>query len=47
MQGVSGIGTALETGDSRIASSQDIYNLTFTFIAPLEAENDINFCHIC
>ena len=47
MQGVSGIGTALETGDSRIASSQDIYNFTFTFIAPLEAENDINFCHIC
>ena len=47
MQGVPGIGTALETGDGRISSGQDIYNLTFSFIAPLEAENDINFCHIC
>ena len=43
MQGMPGIGAALEPGDGRITSGQDIYNLTFTFIAPLEAENDINF----
>ena len=46
MELVSCISTALETCNYRIVASKDIYDLTFTFVAPLEAENYVKF-HIC
>ena len=41
MKGVSGIRSALETGDNRIVASKYINNLTLSLVAPLEAENYI------
>lgn len=36
LKGVSGVGTALETGDYVVAGSQDIDNLAFAFVTPVE-----------
>ena len=43
LQGVSSIGTALETGYHIILRGQHVDHLTFSFVAPLESQQDINF----
>ena len=43
MKRVPCIGTALEPGNGRITSCQDIHNLAFTLVSPLEAKDNVKF----
>lgn len=43
---MTGIRATLESCYDIISWSQDINNFTFSFIAPLEAENNIYFFHL-
>ena len=43
LQGVSGIGSALESGDHVVLRGEHVHDFAFAFVAPLEAEQDINF----
>ena len=43
LQRVAGIRTALKTGNNIILRGQHVDHLTFTFIAPLQSQQDINF----
>ncbi len=45
-QSVPGIGTPLESSHDIIFGRENIYNLTFPFVAPLQTEQYINFCHL-
>ena len=44
-QGMPRIGPALETRDYFIIGSQDINDLAFAFVSPLESDHDIDFLH--
>ncbi len=39
---MTGIRSALETGDNIIAGSQHVHDLPFTLITPLDSQNHIN-----
>ena len=43
LQSVTGIGPSLETCHNVVARSEHIHNFTFTLVAPLEAEQNVNF----
>ena len=43
LQRVAGIGTALKTGNNIILRGQHIDHLAFSFIAPLQSQQDVNF----
>ena len=45
LERVSGIRTTLETRDNIIGRSENIHNLAFSLVAPLEPENHIYFLH--
>ena len=40
-QRMAGVGTALETGYNLVRGRQDIYDLTFALVPPLEAEHNV------
>jgi hypothetical protein len=44
-KGVSGIGAALETRHHIIVGSQVIHNFSFSFIAPLKAQDNVYLVH--
>ena len=46
LDGVSSIGTALETGHHGIALCKIIHDLAFSLVAPLEAQDYIECFHI-
>ena len=46
LQCVTGIWTALETGNHIITRGQHIDHLSFSFIAPLQSEQDVNFTFV-
>ena len=43
MEGVPGIRTSLESRHCRIASGEDIDNLSFSLVSPLESEYHVKF----
>lgn len=45
-EGMACVRPSLETRYGIVAGSKDIHDLTFSFVAPLEAEQNVNFhCH--
>jgi len=40
---MTGIGSALETGDYIIGRCKNVHNLPFAFVSPLKAKNNIYF----
>ena len=46
LEGVTCVRTALETGYYVILGGQHIDHLTFSFVAPLQTEQDINFSFV-
>ena len=43
MDGVAGVGAALEAGHHGVAFRQEIHDLAFSFVSPLEPENYVEF----
>ncbi len=43
LKGMSGVGTALETSHYIVFGGEDIDNLAFAFVAPLQAKKNIGF----
>ncbi len=43
---MTGVGTALETGNYLIIGRQHVHDLAFALVTPLQTEYDIDFFHL-
>ena len=46
LDGMAGIGTALEPGNDIVLAGEDVHNFAFALISPLETEDHVYFCFI-
>ena len=44
-QGMASVGATLKAGNDIITGSEVVNNFTFSFVAPLQTEDNINFVH--
>ena len=45
LEGMAGVRAALKTGYDIVIVSQEVYDFSFPFIAPLEAEDNVYLLH--